>query len=128
HQATQVEIEESRLDMVSAYAESTTCRRRYLLNYLGDEYHAELCLRCDECLRKAQRRGPEDWDLLSQQKRMAEKRRGPFAPGDAVSHPEWGPGLVQRIEGDVLVVRFESVGYRSMHAPTVVSRNLLRHA
>jgi hypothetical protein len=42
-----------------------------------------------------------------------------------VEHPEWGEGTVQRIENDVLVVRFESVGYRSMHAPTVVERDLL---
>lgn len=128
HQASQVEIEESRLDMVSAYAESTTCRRRYLLNYLGDEYHAELCLRCDECLRSARRRGLQDWDLSSQQERIAEQRKGPFAAGDAVTHTEWGPGSVQRIEGDVLVVRFDSVGYRSIHAPTVISRGLLQHA
>jgi hypothetical protein len=35
---------------------------------------------------------------------------------------------VQRIAGDVLVVRFESVGYRSMHAPTVLERGLLAPA
>ncbi|HUH08024.1 MAG TPA: RecQ family ATP-dependent DNA helicase [Egibacteraceae bacterium] len=128
HQAIQVQIEMSRLDMVATYAESPSCRRRYLLNYLGDEYPAELCLRCDNCLRTAERREPDEWDLDAQQERIDADRGGPFAPGDAVVHPEWGAGAVQRIQGDVLVVRFDSVGYRSMHRPTVVARNLLSPA
>jgi len=125
HTAVQVEVEQSRLDMVASYAESTTCRRRYLLNYLGDEYGAELCLRCDECLRRAERRGPDDWDLDAQSERVGVARGGPFAQGQDVVHPEWGLGVVQRVEGDVVVVRFDSVGYRSMHGPTVVARGLL---
>ena len=128
HHAIQVDIEESRLDMVSSYAESSACRRRYLLNYLGDEYAAELCLRCDNCLRKAERRSLEDWDISAQQERVEADRSGPFRPGEAVHHPEWGLGAVQRVDGDVLVVRFDSVGYRSMHAPTVVERGLLAPA
>jgi ATP-dependent DNA helicase RecQ len=125
HQAVQVEVEQSRLDMVASYAESNSCRRRYLLNYLGDEYPAELCLRCDSCLRTAERRVVDDWDLDSQQERIDANRSGPFAAGASVAHPEWGEGIVQRIEGEVLVVRFDSVGYRSMHGPTVVERGLL---
>jgi len=125
HTAVQVEVEQSRLDMVASYAESTSCRRRYLLNYLGDEYGAELCLRCDECLRRAERRGPDDWDLDAQSERVGVARGGPFAQGQDVVHPEWGLGVVQRVEGDVVVVRFDSVGYRSMHGPTVVARGLL---
>jgi ATP-dependent DNA helicase RecQ len=128
HQAIQVEIEQSRLGMVAAYAESTACRRRYLLNYLGDEYGAELCLRCDNCLRKAERRSLDDWDLDSERERVEASRSGPFSPGDAVEHPEWGEGVVQRVDGQVLVVRFDTVGYRSMHAPTVIERGLLQPA
>lgn len=128
HHATQNEIEQSRLDMVADYAEATACRRRYLLNYLGDDYPAELCLRCDNCLRRAQRRGVDDWDVDSQEERVAAERAGPFAPGQEVAHPEWGPGVVQRAEGDVLVVRFDAVGYRSMHSPTVLERGLLSSA
>ena len=128
HQAIQVEIEQSRLGMVAAYAETTACRRRYLLNYLGDEYPAELCLRCDNCLRQAERRNLDDWDLDSERERVAANRSGPFAAGDAVEHPEWGEGVVQRVDGQVLVVRFDAVGYRSMHAPTVIERGLLQPA
>jgi ATP-dependent DNA helicase RecQ len=125
HQATQVEVEESRLDMVADYAESTSCRRRYLLNYLGDDYPGELCLRCDNCLRIAQRRGTDDWDEAAQAQRVEADRGGPFRTGQTVEHPEWGVGSVQRISGEVVVVRFDAVGYRSMHAPTVVDRGLL---
>ncbi|HVL98585.1 MAG TPA: RecQ family ATP-dependent DNA helicase [Egibacteraceae bacterium] len=128
HQVVQSDIEQSRLDMVAAYAESTNCRRRYLLNYLGDEYPGELCLRCDNCLRRAEQRGTDDWDVDAQEERVQADREGPFATGASVTHPEWGAGTVQRTEGDVLVVRFDSVGYRSMHAPTVVERNLLQPA
>jgi ATP-dependent DNA helicase RecQ len=128
HHAIQVQVEQSRLSMVTAYAEATSCRRRYLLNYLGDEYPAELCLRCDGCLRKAEQRALEDWDLDAQEERIAADRSGPFSSGANVTHPEWGAGVVQRIEGQVLVVRFDSVGYRSMHAPTVMERGLLEPA
>jgi len=128
HQAIQVEVEQSRLDMVAAYAESSTCRRRYLLNYLGDDYRAELCLRCDECLRRAAGRDLDFWDEGSQSERVDEQLGGPFAVEQEVTHPTWGPGVVQRVEGDVLVVRFDTVGYRSMHAPTVIERGLLTPA
>jgi ATP-dependent DNA helicase RecQ len=128
HHERQVDIEWSRLDMVAAYAETTGCRRRFLLNYLGDEYPAELCLRCDNCLRIAQQRSFDDWDADAEQHRITAARSGPFAPGQHVVHPQWGVGTVQRIEGEVVVVRFDAVGYRSMHTPTVVERGLLRNA
>jgi ATP-dependent DNA helicase RecQ len=128
HQTVQVGIEQSRLGMVADYAETNACRRRYLLNYLGDEYPAELCLRCDNCLRKAERRALEDWELDAQAERIAADRGGPFSSGAGVVHPEWGTGIVQRVDGEVLVVRFDSVGYRSMHAPTVLERGLLSTA
>ena len=128
HYATQVEIETSRLDMVASYAESVTCRRRYLLNYLGDDYPGELCLRCDNCLHIAEQRDADDWDIDAQKERVEADRGGPFAAGQPVRHPEWGDGAVQRIEGEILVVRFNSVGYRSMHAPTVVELGLLQPA
>ncbi len=128
HHATQVRVDSSRLQMMAAYAEYGGCRRRFLLDYLGDEYPADLCLRCDACLRAASTRGPDDWDLDAQEARMSDARSGPFSKGDAVRHPSWGEGVIQRVNGDVLVVRFDEVGYRSMHAPTVLERGLLASA
>ncbi len=42
-------VERRRLDMLAAYAESTTCRRNVLLSYFGD-IHEEPCGNCDICL------------------------------------------------------------------------------
>ncbi|MPZ72202.1 MAG: RecQ family ATP-dependent DNA helicase, partial [Nitriliruptorales bacterium] len=112
HYAKQAEVETSRLEMVASYAESNTCRRRYLLNYLGDEYHGELCLRCDNCLRIAEQRETSDWDSDREAERVEADRGGPFVPGQPVRHPEWGDGSVQRVDGEVVVVRFDAVGYR----------------
>ena len=33
-----------------AYAESSLCRRKILLNYFGEDYHQENCENCDNCL------------------------------------------------------------------------------
>jgi ATP-dependent DNA helicase RecQ len=128
HHATQVRVDDSRLTMLATYAEHDGCRRRFLLDYLGDEYDAELCLRCDECLREASRRSPDDWDVEAQAARVSDARSGPFARGEHVTHHAWGRGTVQRVDGDVVVVRFDDVGYRSMHAPTVMERGLLDSA
>jgi ATP-dependent DNA helicase RecQ len=37
-----------------------------------------------------------------------------FEIGATVTHSEWGPGEVQRYDGDRVVVLFESVGYRTL--------------
>ncbi len=39
-----------KLNDVLEYAETTICRRRYLLNYFGEEYEASNCSGCDICL------------------------------------------------------------------------------
>ncbi|HEV2106676.1 MAG TPA: ATP-dependent DNA helicase RecQ, partial [Thermomicrobiales bacterium] len=41
-------FERSRTDVIRGYAETTDCRRSYLLSYLG-EPHEDLCHRCDNC-------------------------------------------------------------------------------
>ena len=38
------------LQETAAYAESSVCRRKVLLNYFGEEYKAENCGNCDNCL------------------------------------------------------------------------------
>ena len=38
------------LSETTAYAESSVCRRKFLLHYFGEEYHEENCGNCDNCL------------------------------------------------------------------------------
>ena len=38
------------LSETAAYAESSVCRRKFLLHYFGEEYHEENCGNCDNCL------------------------------------------------------------------------------
>jgi ATP-dependent DNA helicase RecQ len=42
-----------------------------------------------------------------------------------VRHAEWGEGVVQRYDGDHVVVLFETVGYRTLSVELVTERGLL---
>ena len=44
------EIGRQLLSEVVAYSESSTCRRKLLLNYFGEEYEQDNCENCDNCL------------------------------------------------------------------------------
>lgn len=44
------EIGRQLLSETAAYAESSVCRRKFLLHYFGEEYHEENCGNCDNCL------------------------------------------------------------------------------
>ena len=44
------EIVKQLLAETAAYAESTSCRRKHLLHYFGEEYTEENCNNCDNCL------------------------------------------------------------------------------
>ena len=103
------ELERSRVDMIRAYAELRDCRRRFLLNYFG-EPRDEPCGHCDAC----------DAGLSA----PAAGRR-PFELEARVRHPKWGEGVVQRYEGDKLVVLFDEVGRKTLEVDLVVDRGLL---
>ncbi|MFI6407691.1 RecQ family ATP-dependent DNA helicase [Streptomyces sp. NPDC050548] len=48
--ATHLKLEQSRVDMMRGYAETTDCRRRFLLGYFGDSVPVP-CTACDNCTR-----------------------------------------------------------------------------
>lgn len=103
--------ERSRLDMMRSYTDHTGCRRDFILGYFGEEYESS-CGNCDNC----------DAGSVG---RAAEVVR-PFSVGAAVTHSKWGPGEVQRYDGDRIVALFDSVGYRTLDLKLVVEKELLR--
>ena len=59
------EISRQLLSEVLAYAESSQCRRKLLLNYFGEDYTEENCQCCDNCIRpKATFDGREEMKLV----------------------------------------------------------------
>jgi ATP-dependent DNA helicase RecQ len=119
-------VDQSRLTMMRAYAETDNCRRQFLLGYFGEEL-AEACGNCDACtdaaakvpaLHGANDGGPAPEDQAAE----------PFPLQSTVVHKEWGPGLVMRHEDDVITVLFEQEGYKTLSRTAVVEHELLKPA
>lgn len=118
-------VDQSRLTMMRAYAETDGCRRQFLLGYFGEDL-AEACGNCDACAdaaRHPSRDGADDGGRAPGG-RAAE----PFPLQSAVVHKEWGPGLVMRHEDDVITVLFEHEGYKTLSRAAVVEHGLLKPA
>jgi ATP-dependent DNA helicase RecQ len=107
-------VDQSRVEMMRGYAETTECRRQFLLGYFGEQLD-EPCGNCDTCSAGTAQEhpGPADHDA-------------PFPVETPVEHSEWGPGVVMRVEDDRLVVLFDEVGYRTLGIAAVTENNLLR--
>jgi ATP-dependent DNA helicase RecQ len=106
-------FEWSRVEMMQGYAEVRDCRREYLLNYFGEDL-PEPCGHCDNC--NAGITVVED---------TADK---PFPLNSRVRHSAFGDGLVQRYEGDKVVVLFDEEGYKTLDLTLVTERHLLEAA
>lgn len=104
---TKKSYDQSKLAMMLQYAETTSCRRRFILNYFGEDFNAVNCGACDSCLR-AVRRGVD-----------AQAATGGFKIADVVSHSKFGVGTVERAERDLVTVLFPSVGYKTLLASAV---------
>jgi ATP-dependent DNA helicase RecQ len=109
-------VDQSRVEMMRGYAETTECRRQYLLGYFGEQLD-EPCGNCDnDAAAEANGTAPEP----------AAHQDAPFPVETPVEHTEWGPGIVMRVEDDRLVVLFEEVGYKTLATAAVVEHGLLR--
>ncbi len=103
------EVERSRLEMMRRYAETTGCRRSFLLTYFGQHFQGP-CGACDNDLRRP----------------PSPPAAEPFGVGERVTSERWGEGTVQRYDGDQLTVLFDDHGYRDLLVGLVLERQLLR--
>jgi ATP-dependent DNA helicase RecQ len=99
---TKKSYDQSKLAMMLQYAETTSCRRRFILNYFGEDYDVPSCGACDNCLRGTSGVSASGYRIA-----------------DIVFHPKWGQGTVERTEKDLVTVLFPTVGYKTLLASAV---------
>ncbi|MGA8474735.1 MAG: ATP-dependent DNA helicase RecQ [Candidatus Cybelea sp.] len=104
---TKKSYDQSKLAMMLQYAETISCRRRFILNYFGEDFDKINCGACDNCLR-ALRSGIDE-----------RATTGGFKIADVVWHSKFGTGTVERAERDLVTVLFPSVGYKTLLASAV---------
>ncbi|MBV8074397.1 MAG: RecQ family ATP-dependent DNA helicase [Candidatus Eremiobacteraeota bacterium] len=110
---TKKSYDQSKLAMMLQYAESGSCRRKFILNYFGEDFESELCDACDNCLRERARR------LASPSRPEPAATESGFRIADVVAHSKFGQGTVERSEKDLVTVLFPSVGYKTLLASAV---------
>jgi ATP-dependent DNA helicase RecQ len=108
-------IEQSRLAMMRAYAETRECRRQVLLGYFGDSI-AGPCGNCDTC---------ESGSAYEERESAGDTA---FYIEQRVAHPEWGEGMVMRVEDDRVTVFFEEEGYKVLALEAIEKNDLLSPA
>jgi ATP-dependent DNA helicase RecQ len=108
---TKKSYDQSKLSMMLQYAECVSCRRRFILNYFGEDFETTNCGKCDNCLRSAITRAI---DLPA-----VGASTGGYKIADVVTHPKFGTGTVERAEKDLVTVLFPSVGYKTLLASAV---------
>jgi len=101
-------LDRSRVEMVQTYADSSDCRRRLLLELLG-ESHPDRCGACDSC------------DAGTSIDVLDARLRG----GQPVVHAEWGPGTVSAVEADRVTVLFDDRGYVTLDTAISLDSGLL---
>ena len=107
-------LERSRVEMMRGYAETSCCRRQYLLGYFGEALDGP-CGACDTC------RAGTAGDVA------AAPEATPYTVGGRVEHDRFGAGTVMDIDDEKVTVLFPD-GYRTLHRRTVEQEGLLEPA
>jgi ATP-dependent DNA helicase RecQ len=113
---TKKSYDQSKLAMMLQYAETTSCRRKFILNYFGEDYDTGYCGACDNCLRAAVAAARRPATVVQGQ---ISTGTGGYRIADIVFHPKFGQGTVERAEKDLVTVLFPSVGYKTLLASAV---------
>jgi ATP-dependent DNA helicase RecQ len=110
-------VDQSRVEMMRGYAETTDCRRQFLLGYFGEQLD-EPCGNCDS----------DTCTGTDEERAAAAEARAhtPFPVETPVQHSEWGAGVVMRVEDDRITVLFDEVGYKTLALAAVTEHDLLR--
>ncbi|HZE02447.1 MAG TPA: RecQ family ATP-dependent DNA helicase [Pseudonocardiaceae bacterium] len=108
---TRERLIQSRIEMMRGYAETTGCRRQYLLGYFGEQL-PHPCGNCDTC----------DAGTAEEQP----TRNKEFPINSSVQHATWGHGVVMSSDQDRLTVLFDDVGYKTLSLPAIREHQLLR--
>jgi ATP-dependent DNA helicase RecQ len=113
----------SRIEMMRGYAETTGCRRQFLLGYFGESL-PEPCGNCDTCAAAADRPEPEP---VRDEGAIAESPDSDvaFSVDDPVRHRAWGTGVVMSVEDDRMTVLFDEVGYKTLDLAALTKHKLL---
>jgi ATP-dependent DNA helicase RecQ len=102
----------SRIDMMRGYADTSGCRRIFLLGYFGEQLRTP-CGNCDTCESgSAEETDPGSGD-------------GTFPASAPVRHTEWGQGVVVSADAATITVLFDDVGYKTLSREVVEAQHLL---
>ena len=105
----------TKLEMVRTYARLDSCRRQFLLHYLGEYDAPDRCDHCDRCVSSQPRA----------EATVAPATAARFPVGGAVTHAGWGEGVIQHVGDGRITIQFETAGYRTLDLATVLAGDLL---
>jgi ATP-dependent DNA helicase RecQ len=114
---TKRSYDQSKLQMILQYCETRSCRRKFILNYFGEDYDLPNCGACDNCRAQLAKGGTVE--LFDTPHTASE-----FRIGDIVQHPKFGEGTVERAERDLVTVLFPAHGYKTLLATAVARQQI----
>ncbi len=114
---TKRSYDQSKLAMMLQYCETRSCRRKFILNYFGEDYDLPNCGACDNC--RSGQTAAQKATAIAVTRDEDAAVFGEFRIGDTVYHRKFGQGTVERFERDLVTVLFPSHGYKTLLAGAV---------